>query len=321
MGKPCGSLLLVAAMAAFFVTAARAETIQTVTIGDLTFNYSVASWRIEAGGDGLVATCVQQDCRGATLDITRIEGEDGCTKEAMSAEAAHLFPGAGRTYANIVRAGRFALVQAEAHDGPDLSSPQYTYGCLAWQGHEYRFAMRPETIGTQSWIGGALHYLVSQATAPEVPLERLSIGDVTFSLSTETWKIAHVDENPDGSGETALLTCRMPTCREPNLMAALSVTPADAPCPSPPTASEFAYGGEAKHGEILKETPDGLDFTTTEVWLGCRNFVPPRFAACTIHKERAYHLTTTGGQSCRSSIWSVPEHLLIDLLKSARVVK
>ncbi len=321
MGKRSGLVLLAGMAVAFLATAGHAEDTQKIAIGDITFNYSAASWRIEPDADGLVATCVQQDCRGATLDITRIEGEGGCTKEAMSAEAARLFPGAGRAYANIVRAGRFALVLAESHDGPDLSSPQYAHACLAWQGYEYRFAMRPETIGTQSWIGGALHYLVSQATAPEAPFEQVRIGDVAFRLSTEVWKITHVDENPNGSRKTALLTCRMPACSEPDLTASLSVVPASTQCPTAPIDVEFAFEGEAKHGEVLKEAPDGLDFITAEVWLGCRNFVPPRFSACGIHDGRSYHLTTTGGQSCRSSIWSVPENLLIDLLKSARVVE
>lgn len=320
MGRLSGIVLLAGIAGAILAAPVRAEDVRAIALGDITFNYSAASWRIERGSDGLVAACVQEDCSGATLDINQIDGEDSCTKDAMTAEAQRLFPGAQRAYANIVRAGRFALVLAESHDGPDLSSPQYAHACLAWQGHEYRFVMRPETIGTQSWIGGALHYLVSRATAPEAPVEELRIGHVTFGLSTEIWKIADVDQNPD-SRDTALLTCRMPSCDEPNLMAALSVVPADTPCPSPLTTNEFAYGGEARHGEVPKEAPDGLSFTTTEIWLGCRNFVPPRFSACGIHDGRAYHLATTGGQSCRSSIWSVPENLLIDLLKSARVVK
>ncbi|MEQ1943114.1 hypothetical protein ABMA32_11925 [Mesorhizobium sp. VNQ89] len=321
MGKPSGIVVLAGMALAFLATVVSAEEMQAVVLGDITFNYSTASWLMERDGDDLVATCVQEDCRGAMIDISRIVGDGGCTKEAMIAEAARLFPGAGRAYANIVRAGRFALVLAEAHDGPDLSSPQYAHACLGWQGYEYRFAMRPETVGTQSWIGGALHYLVSQATAPEAPLTQLRIGDVTFSLSNEVWKVGPVAATADGSGETVLLTCRMPTCEEPSLTAALSVAQTDQPCPSPPTDVEFAYGGEAKNGEVLKETPEGLHFVTSEIWLGCRNFVPPRFAACGVHGGRAYHLTTPAGQGCRGSFWSVPQTVLIDVLKSARVTE
>jgi hypothetical protein len=124
--------------------------------GKITFHYSPASWQFAREGERLVATCVQEDCAGAVIDISRREGEDGCTKEAVAAEAERLFPRGERHYANTMPAGRFAIALAVRHDGPELSSPAFAYGCVPWQGSEYRFAMRPETVGSQAWIEGAL---------------------------------------------------------------------------------------------------------------------------------------------------------------------
>lgn len=292
------------------------ELASTATLGDITFNYSPESWRIESGGDGLVATCVQEDCWAAVLDITRREGEAGCTEEEMRAEAERLFPVQGRAYANILSLGRFALVLAERHDGPELSSPEFAYGCLVWQDYEYRFATRPETVGSQSWIGGALAYLVSRATAPEAPVRQIRIGDITFALSTEQWRISHGEA--DG---TVWLDCRMPTCGAPNLRASITVRDPAVPCPSPLLGNELQYEGNAILGTMPKEMPDGLDFTTATFHLGCRNYVAPRFTACTVHDGRSYHLSTVGAQSCRGSIWEIPESALRDFLTSARVVE
>jgi len=119
-----------------------------VSLGELTFDYDPASWRIEAGSGGLVAMCLHADCAPAVVDIARLDGEEGCTKEAMSEAAARAFPAGKRSYVNMVRAGRFAFILAESHDGPDLSSPQFALGCVPWQGSEYRFAMRPQTVGS-----------------------------------------------------------------------------------------------------------------------------------------------------------------------------
>ncbi|MBX3580472.1 MAG: hypothetical protein KF810_01055 [Rhizobiaceae bacterium] len=289
MGKLSRIVLLAGAVTAPFSVARAEMPSARATIGDITFNYSPEAWRIESSGDGLIATCVQEDCRGAVVDISRRDRESGCTKEAMGAEAARLFPVEDRFYENAIPLGRFALALAIRHAGPDLSSPEYAYGCLAWQGDEYRFAMRPETVGNQSSIGGALIYLVSRATAPEAPVPQLRVGEVTF--------------------------------KEPGLKAVLSVHPADTPCPSAPIGSENDDGGAPKLGTIQKERPDGLDFITAEFWLGCRNYVPPRFAACTVHNGRSYHLSTSGASSCRSSTSNVSQDVLVDLLKSARVAE
>lgn len=307
---------LLAGIAMVFVglTAAKADPpLETVTLGDLTFNYRPTSWRIVPEGDALVATCVQEDCRGAVIDISRREGEAGCTKEAMVAEAERLFPVDRRAYANMLSTGRFALVLAERHDGPNLSSPEFAYGCLAWQGGEYRFAMRPETVGTQSGIGGALHYLVSQATAPDARVEQVRIGDVDFHVSTEAWTIADAM-----AGDTLWLTCRMPTCREPGWVAGLTVRSPEQPCPGPVDEIEVIDGTETRITTLAAEAPDGLSFTISETFLGCRNYVPPRFAACSVHNGKSYHLSTLGTFACCSSIWQIPESALIDLLKGAR---
>ncbi|MGE0502975.1 MAG: hypothetical protein AB7I79_20225 [Rhizobiaceae bacterium] len=293
-------------------TGTLAEELETTTIGDLTFNYKSTSWRIEHEGSGLATTCVHDDCRGAVIDISRREGEAGCTEEAMVAEAERLFPVQGRAYANMLPAGRFALMLAQRHDGPDLSSPEFAHGCVAWQGREYRFAMRPETVGTQSWIGGALHYLVANATAPEAVIKTLRIGDVDFPVSTETWTIGHV-------GDTVWLTCRMPTCHEPDIAATLSVQSPQEPCPAPTGDGEDENYTRVE--TLVSEAPEGLDFTISETSLGCRNYVPPSLEACAIHGGRSYHLSVPGASGCRSAIWDIPKDVLVDLLKGARITR
>lgn len=296
---------------------AHADTaMATVTLGDLTFNYKTASWLMEAVGDGLVATCLQEDCRGAVIDISQRGDETSCTKEAMASEADRVFPHAGRSYENILPAGRFALVLAERHVGRELSSPQFAYGCVPWQGSEYRFAMRPETIGTQSWIGGALHYLVSRATAPDAVVETVRVGDVDFHISTEVWRITDALE-----GGTVLLTCRAPTCREPVQLASLSArSPAEA-CPDALDSVDDNGGMETRIRTLPAEATDGLTFTISETFLGCRNYVPPHIRACAVHGDRSYHLSTMGSSGCRSSIREIPEDALADLMKGARVVR
>ncbi|MCI5074639.1 hypothetical protein [Oricola sp.] len=288
----------------------------SIAIGDLTFNHDTGFWRIERSGDGLVATCVQPDCGGAVIDISRHEGEEACTKEAMSAEVDRLFPDAGRAYANVVRAGRFALVLAQRHAGDALSSPEFAIGCVAWQGSEYRFAMRPETVGTQSRVGSALHYLVGTATAPDPVVETVRIGAADFRVSTEVWRISVA---PDG--ETVLLGCRAPTCHEPMPLVALSSR-------SPARACATGFGGieergpeETSYSTLPAEAPDGLAFTIAKTYLGCRNYVPPDVQACAVHGDRSYHLSLAGPAGCRSSSWSVPAEVLAELLQSARIVR
>jgi hypothetical protein len=307
------SLLVAIAMGLASLAAARADPPSgKIAIGDITFNYKPASWRIVPEGDRLVATCLQQDCRGAVVDISRRQGEAGCTPEAMLVEVERLFPAPGSAYANILRTDRFALVLAERHTGPDLSSPAFAYGCLAWEGSEYRFAMRPETVGTQAWIGSALHYLVSLATAPATGEVEVRIGDISLQVSTETWTIAN-----GAPEETLWLNCRMPTCREPGRIAALSVRLPAQPCP--PEHLD-AFGGETMTITLISEAPDGLDFTIASTDLGCRNSVPPHIEACSVHHGRSYHLRVLGDEpGCRSSGWSIPESAFIDLLKSARM--
>lgn len=311
-------LAIPGAVAVAFVALAlaRAQTTTAIPLGDLTFHYDPESWRITDDGDGLVATCLQEDCRGATVDISRRDGEDGCTKETMAAEADRLFPDAQRGYENILPAGRFALVLAERHIGRELSSPEFAHGCVAWQGSEYRFAMRPETVGTQSWIGGALHYLVSNATAPEASIETVRIGEVDFAIPTEIWRVSEISE-----GEGVLLTCRAPTCREPMPLATLSVRSPAEPCPAPRGSFEDSGESETQIHTLPADAPDGLSFTVSTTFLGCRNYVPPHIEACTVRGDRSYHLSPLGLLGCRSPIWKIPEQDLVDLLRSARVAK
>lgn len=306
---------LIACLAAVLACAAvaRAEP-QQITLGDLTFNFQPESWHIEPEGDGLVAICMQEDCRGAVIDITRRDGEAGCTRGAMLAEAERLFPAGERAFAIIYPAGRFALVMAERHDGPTLSGPEYVHACLTWQGSEYRFAMRPETVGTQSWIGGALHHLVAQATAPAAPVERLRFGAVDFHVSTETWTI-----EDDAGGDSALLTCRMPTCREPGLTATLTVHQPPRSCPTADDGGGLPGEADTRIEILPLGAPDGLEIAISETLLGCRNYMPPGFYACAVHNGRSYHLSTFTPMSCRSPIDRIPRDILIGLMQDARI--
>jgi hypothetical protein len=213
------------------------------------------------------------------VDISRREREAGCNEEAIETEAERLFPGGGRRYANMLPASRFALVVAVRHDGPELSSPAFVYACLGWQGSEYRFAMRPESIGSQSWIDGALHTLVARASAPAARVNKVRLGEVMFSVSTETWMVPEV-----APGATIRLTCRMPTCQEPGHVAVLSVRSPAVPCPAIQD-HELVDGSETVIGTLTSEAPDGLDFTIATTHLGCRNNVPPHLRACAVHNS------------------------------------
>lgn len=298
-----------------FVAGARAgPSPQRISIGDLTFHYQPDAWHIAPEGDGLVATCLQEDCRGAVIDIGRRDGEAGCTREAMLAEAERLFPAEGRAYANIYPAGRFALVLAARHDGPTLSFPEYVHGCLAWQGSEYRFAMRPETVGTRSRIGGPLHHLVSRTTAPAARVERFRLGEVDFHVSTEIWTVSD-----DGRGERVHLTCRMPACSEPGLAAVLTVRHPQRSCPVADDGGDMPEGTGTRVETLSPDASDGLEITVSETFLGCRNYMPPGFQACAAHAGQAYHLSTFAPSSCRSSIGRIPRDVLIGLMRDARI--
>ena len=287
-----------------------------ITIGDLTFSYEPASWHMVPIGEQLVATCLQEDCRGAVVDISRREGETGCTLEAMAAEAERLFPVEGVAYASIFPAGRFALVFARRHDGPTLSSPQFVHGCVAWQGSEYRFAMRPETVGDQSWISAALHRLVSEATAPPARLQEIRLGEVSFHVSTEEWTIAD-----DRTDEGVQLTCRVPSCDRPGPIAVLSSRSPALPCPATVEGYDRLEDTYTQIEMLVDEASDGLDFAISTTALGCRNDVPPRFEACTVHGDRSYHLSTLGPQSCSASNEEIPRGLLTELLQGARIAQ
>ncbi len=70
---------------------------------------------------------------------------------------------------------------------------------------------------------------------------------------------------------------------------------------------------------MIPGNPGGIDFTLSKTFLGCRNYVPPRFAACAVHNGRSYHLSTFVGLSCRSSVWGIPENALVEVLNGARI--
>ena len=325
MGASNGRWRRMSAVLLFFgigMVAARAEppAIGEARIGDITFRYSPNSWLIaakDAGLDaGLVARCLQDDCFGAVIDISLRDGEDGCTEDGMKRAAERLLPYPGRAYVNTLRAGRFGLVMAERHLGPELSSPAYAHACVPWQGKEYRFAMRPETVGAQSWIGGALHYLVYLATAPPAPVETLTAADVAFDIPTETWRLAEI-----APGERWLLSCRVPVCDKPGIFVSLSVKSPARACNDTDEPLDFIenLGGDRIASEVSGANPESLRFAVTTVHLGCRNYVPPRISACAAHKGRSYHITTSGGGGCRASVWTVPKAALFDLMRSATV--
>lgn len=315
MARRLGTL---AGIALLFIcrSAVGAAASESITIGDLTFNYEPGSWRMESAGDDIVATCLHPDCRGAVVDISRRDGEDECTKETMTAEADRLFPRYGRAYVNVLRAGRFALVLAQRHVGREFSTPEFVYGCVPWQGSDYRFAMRPETVGTQAVIGGALHSLVIKATAPDPVVERVRIGEVDFHISTEFWRISVA---PDG--ETVLLSCRAPGCREPAQLAALSSRSPPEECADPSSGLEDIGAGFSRFRTLPAGAPDGLTFTIKETWLGCRNYVPPDIEACAVHGDRSYRFTMSGGAGCRSNHWWASEEGLTELLRGARIAR
>lgn len=301
-----------------WMMAAKAEppAIGEARLGEITFRYNPNSWSITEDGNGLVARCLQDDCFGATLDVTLHDGEDNCTEEAMRSAAERLWPYPGRAYVNTLRAGRFGLVMAERHLGPELSSPAYVHACVPWQGKEYRFAMRPDTVGTQAWIGGALHYLVHLATAPAARVDTLHAGDAAFVVPTEIWRVSEFVP-----GESWLLSCRVPACDKPGIFVTLSVASPARESRDMVDSDDLVQdlGGDRVVTELAGSDPRSLRFAVTTTYLGCRNYVPPRISACAVHKDRSYHIATSGGGGCRASVWTVPDAALFDLMRSATV--
>lgn len=280
-------------------------------IGDLTFNYDPFSWRFEPAGTGLTATCQQVDCRGVVFDVSVRDTDGECGDEAVERTAERMFPEADRHPVNIVPAGRFALVKAESRLGPDLLAPTYVYACLDWQGREYRFAMRAETVGRTSWAGGALHYLVSRATAPPARIATLRLRDLAIPYSTEIWRVTELVP-----GESYMLSCLPPTCDGHGGFVAVSAKPATAGCEPDPEAAGLSFPQAIL--TPLNSEADAPRFTVTTVHSPCRNYVPPTRSACLWHKGIAYRIVTGGLGGCRSD-FGVPAGAFADLVDGARL--
>jgi len=278
-------------------------------IGDLTFSYDPFNWHFEPAGGRLTATCQQVDCRGVVFDFSVRDTDGECGKEAVERAAEQMFPAADRHPVNIVPAGRFGLVKAESRFGSDLSAPTYVYACLDWQGREYRFAMRAETVGRTSWAGGALHYLVSRATAPPARIATLRLRDLEIPDSTEIWRATELVP-----GESYMLSCVPPTCSGHGGFVTVSAKPATAGCE--PEASGLSLPQAIL--TPLNSEADAPLFTVTTVHSPCRNYVPPKRSACLWHDGVAYRIATGGLGGCRSDL-GVPAGAFADLVSGARL--
>lgn len=278
-------------------------------IGDLTFSYDPFNWHFEPAGAGLTATCQQVDCRGVVFDFSVRDTDGECGKEAVERAAEQMFPAADRHPVNIVPAGRFGLVKAESRFGSDLSAPTYVYACLDWQGREYRFATRAETVGRTSWAGGALHYLVSRATAPPARIATLRLRDLEIPYSTETWRATELVR-----GESYMLSCVPPTCSGHGGFVNVSAKPATAGCE--PEASGLSLPQAIL--TPLNSEADAPLFTVTTVHSPCRNYVPPKRSACLWHDGVTYRIATGGLGGCRSNL-GVPSGAFADLVSGAKL--
>lgn len=281
-------------------------------IGDLTFRYDPFNWRFEPAGTGLTATCQQVDCRGVVFDVSVRDTTGECGKEAVERTAERMFPAADRHPVNIVRAGRFALVKAESRFGSDLSAPTYVYACLDWQEREYRFAMRAETVGRTSWAGGALHYLVSRATAPPAPIKVLRLGELEFRYSTERWRVAEIEPR-----QSYMLSCRPPACHDHGAFVMVSATASTVGCERDPDNAGLPIS-EAVVTPMHGQRPDVLPFAVATIHSPCRNYVPPARSACLWHNGIAYRIGTPDPAGCRSD-FGVPAGAFAELVNGARL--
>ncbi len=279
-------------------------------IGDLTFHYDPLNWRIEPAGSGLTILCVQDDCQGVVFDVSVRDAYGECGEDSVRQTAERMFPTADRHPVNILPAGRFGLVKAESRYGADLGAPTYVYACLDWQDREYRFATRPQTVGRTSWAGGALHYLVSLATAPPARIATVRLRDLEIPYSTEIWRATELVP-----GEShMLLFCLPPTCDDHGGFVTVSAKPATAGCESEASGLSLTEGILTP----LHSEPDAPRFTVTTVHSPCRNYVPPARRACLWHKGVAYRIATGGLGGCRSDL-GVPAGEFTELVSGARL--
>lgn len=283
------------------------------TVGDITFNHDAAAWRIVPEGDKAVATCLAVDCPGVVIDISHRPSAGECTKSFVAETAQQLFPQADRHAVNTLAAGRFGLVLAASRRGPDFGVPTYVFACLDWQGRDYRFETRPETVGDSSWTAGALHNLVSRASAPAARVDTLAIGAMTLEIPTDVWNLAMLV-----SGRAAMLTCRPPTCRDDGPMVIVSARGDDEPPENHVPEAEDDWTRDTRVRHFTGEDPAALTFTVTTTYSPCRNYVPPTVAATTRHGDTTYRIASTATQGCQST-GKVPAPVFEALLASARI--
>lgn len=281
-------------------------------IGDLTFNYDPFNWRFEPAGTGLTATCQQVDCRGVVFDVSVRDASGECGEEAVRQVAERMFPAADRHPVNIVPAGRFGLVKAESRYGADLGAPTYVYACLDWQDREYRFAMRPETVGRTSWAGGALHYLVSRATAPPALVKVLRLGELEIPYASDVWRAAEIEPQ-----QSYMLSCLPPSCHGHGAYVMVSAAAPAVGC-EPDLGDKGWPIAETMTTPMHAGRPDVLPFSVATSHSPCRNYVPPRRTACLWHKGIAYRIATGGLGGCRSD-FGVPADAFADLVSGAQL--
>lgn len=283
------------------------------TIGDLTFNYNRFNWRIDRSAAGLTATCLQIECRGVVFDVSARDGHGECTRDNVRATAERLFP-ASRHAVNVLPTQRFGLVMAESRNSAALSAPTYVYACLDWQEREYRFAMRPETVGASSWAGGALHYLVSRATAPPARTGKLELQALELPYPTDIWRAS--ERTP---GQSYWLACLPPTCRGEGEFVTVVAEPTEAGCKFDTLDTEGWDFVDTEIRPMAADRPDAPAFSLGTTHSPCRNYVPPRRVACAWHGGIAYNIIAPGGPGCRSS-FGIPDDAFENLVSGARLV-
>jgi hypothetical protein len=283
------------------------------TIGDLTFTYNRFNWRIDQVATGLTATCLQIDCRGVVFDVSVRDAHGECTKDSVRATAERLFP-TKRHAVNVLPAERFGLVMAESRNGAALRSPTYVHACLDWQDREYRFAMRPETVGETSWAGGALHYLVSRATAPPAKTGMLRLRALELPYPTDIWRASEM-----APGQSYRLACLPPTCRGEGEFVTVVAEPSEVGCTFDRLDVEGWDYVDTEVTPMVSDRPNAPAFSFGITHSPCRNWVPSRRVACAWHGGVAYNIIAPGGVGCKSS-FGIPDDAFENLVSGARLV-
>ena len=300
---------------AFAAAPARAEPppILQATLGDLTFHYSPAAWHIVREDGGLSAACLQADCRGVVFDFTVRDGSGACTRDAVRETTEKLFASARGPAVNIMPLGRFGLIQAESWAGESYTAPRHVYACLEWQGRDYRFAMRPETVGQTSWSGGALMHLLWHVTAPPADVGVLKLRDMELRYPTDRFRMQEMVP-----GQSVFVHCLVPTCRDEGEFLSVSAGPSETGCRFDILNTDWPEA-EVEVTPLPQAAPDAPAFSLGLTHSPCRNYVPPRRLACAWHDGILYRISTTGGAGCSSSM-GVPEEAFDDLVAGARLV-